>query len=67
MDGLIGGTGMPWALDMQCPVRLQVLSNRFDVVHFQFNFGFFDLHELAFYEIRPFSTQAGTSSVTPRL
>ncbi len=29
-------------------VRLQVLSNRFDVVHFQFNFGFFDLHELAF-------------------
>ncbi len=29
-------------------LRSRILSNRFDVVHFQFNFGFFDLHELAF-------------------
>jgi glycosyltransferase involved in cell wall biosynthesis len=29
-------------------LRSRILSNRFDVVHFQFNFGFFDLYELAF-------------------
>ena len=29
-------------------LRSRILTNRFDVVHFQFNFGFFDLYELAF-------------------